>query len=92
MKYYVIILIYSYIANQMEEEEEENRYNILQWALGDNWKSKMSNFMHKKDKLFERMDYRGIVNKNCCECVSLYVYYRIIVIYIYCGAQFVWGS
>ena len=66
----MLTYIFRYLANQIEEEDDSTRKYILCGALGLSWRLKMSSFMSKKNKLFERLHYRGIVSKECCDTVS----------------------
>ncbi|KAB0359841.1 hypothetical protein FD754_003997 [Muntiacus muntjak] len=56
-----------YLANDMEEDLEDPKSVIFLWALGQDWRHQVSDFLHQRDKLWARMGFRAVVRRQSCE-------------------------
>ena len=60
-------LAHSYLANDIEEDEEDDKYEIFSWVLGEQWMSQFPMFLARRDQLWQRMGFRAIVSRKTCE-------------------------
>ena len=53
-----------YLAHDQEEEEDHLKWEILPWALGQNWWEKRPSFFDDKVNFWKRMNYRSAVSRR----------------------------
>ncbi|XP_071514609.1 uncharacterized protein [Panulirus ornatus] len=58
-----------YLAHDMEEDEEELKYEVFPWALGQRWRKTYPSLLRIRDDIFWSIDCRAVVSKRCCDQV-----------------------
>lgn len=56
-----------YLAHDQEEDEEELKWEMLAWALGESWQLATPSFLVGKDEIWRRMGHRSVVSVRQCE-------------------------
>jgi len=57
-----------YIAHEIEEDNENLKMEIYPWALGSEcWRSRIKEFLVKRNLFLERMKFRAVVSSRTCD-------------------------
>jgi len=55
-----------YLAHDIEEECDDYKWEILPWALGKEWASVLKHFIRKKNAMWSKMRFYGVVSRVLC--------------------------
>ena len=58
-----------YLAHDAEEDEETRKWEMLPWALGDDWQHQLRSWEEDKQAFWRRIKYRVLVTKEQCKQV-----------------------
>ncbi|XP_069835050.1 speedy protein 1-A-like [Dendropsophus ebraccatus] len=58
-----------FLANQLEEDEEDFRREIYAWTRGTTWTAKKEELLHRRNQLLLRIGFRAWVDRTTCDLV-----------------------
>ncbi|XP_073908858.1 LOW QUALITY PROTEIN: speedy protein C [Castor canadensis] len=64
---FLALCVAGFLANDMKEDLEEPKCEILSWGLGEAWCSRVGRSLHQRDTLWAWMGFLAAMSHWCCE-------------------------